>query len=47
MKPRSKFISEIYFLFNTKLNGQKLGCNIPLRSASLNSEFTGSYKKSI
>jgi len=25
MKPRSKFISKIYFLFSSKLDGRKLG----------------------
>jgi len=30
LKPRSKFILKIYFLFNSKLNGQKFGFNTPL-----------------
>jgi len=31
-------------LFNSKLNGQKLGLNTPLRTASLNSEFIVFFK---
>jgi len=32
LKSISKFISKIYFLFNLKLNGQKLEFNTPLIS---------------
>jgi len=30
VKPRSKFVSKIYFLFNSKPNSQKLEFNTPL-----------------
>jgi len=30
LKPKSKFILKIYFLFNSKLNGEKLGFNTSL-----------------
>jgi len=33
LKPRLQFILKIYFLFNSKLNGQKLGFITPLSSS--------------
>jgi len=40
LKPRSKHILKIYFLFNSKLNGRKLGFNTPLRRNNDLASFT-------